>query len=281
MIYDPNIDTSESANLKAIDFKRVNNFNFIAYYSDHSDALEQPQLHNHDMCEIYLHISGDTTFVIENSIYPVSYGDIIITRPHENHHAIFHTENRRRHYCVFFSSKENEYLFDIFFNRGLGKDNLIVAEPKVKGEIINYCDTLINRKLSELDELLIFLKLINAISISKKENSTSKEMHSVIATCIDYIAKNISQSIPVTRLAELNHISIVTLERIFKEHIGITPSKYILNQRLSLAESLLREGNTVSETTAKCGFSDDSTFIQTFKRTFGMTPLKYSKHSRK
>lgn len=263
---------------RIINYNSISEFGLAIYMNDNTPE-DQPELHNHDMCEIYIHLAGDVTFVVENNIYPVSYGDIIITRPYENHHAFYHSNNRQKHYCIFFHSDGNEFLLDLFFKRNLGKNNLIVPNPQTKEIIISYCNTLLTKNLSELEKNLLFFKLIDILSNSKKQDSTSGELPNVLIESINYITKNISRTITVKELAKYNHISISTLERIFKEHIGLTPSKYILNQRLSLAETLLREGNSVSDTTIASGFSDDSTFIKAFKKAFGMTPLKYSKHS--
>lgn len=263
-----------------INFNPISEFG-LAIYKCGNNPEGQPELHNHDICEIYVHLAGDVTFVVENNIYAVSYGDIIITRPYENHHALYHNKNWQEHYCLFFHSDGNEYLFDPFFKREPGKNNLIVPNDQAKGKIISFCNTLLNKKLSELEKNLIFLNLIDIIGNSRKADSSSSELPDILIKSIDYISKNISRQITIKELAEINHISIATLERVFKEHIGFTPSKYILNQRLSLAESMLREENSVSDTANACGFSDDSTFIQTFKKSFGMTPLKYSKHSKR
>lgn len=269
----------EVYNGKIINYNPIQEFGLAVYMHD-GIPKKQPELHNHDFCEIYVHLSGDVTFMVESSIYNVSHGDIIITRPYENHHAFYHNNNQKKHYCVFFHSDGNEYLLDLFFNRELGKNNLIIPNAQTKEKIISYCNTLFTKELNELEKNIIFLKLINALTNSKKPAALSDELPDILVESINYISKNLSRQIVIKDLAEINHVSIATLERIFKEHIGLTPSKYILNHRLSLAETLLREGNSVSATALASGFSDDSTFIQAFKKFFGMTPLKYSKHSK-
>ncbi|MBQ8342333.1 MAG: AraC family ligand binding domain-containing protein, partial [Clostridia bacterium] len=43
------------------------------------------EMHIHDHCEIYVNVSGSGTFMVENSFYPVTRGDMILTAPNEMH----------------------------------------------------------------------------------------------------------------------------------------------------------------------------------------------------
>ena len=47
--------------------------------------------HIHNECEIYINLSGDVSFVVENKVYPIVPGSIIITRPGEYHHCVYHS----------------------------------------------------------------------------------------------------------------------------------------------------------------------------------------------
>ena len=37
--------------------------------------------HIHDYCEVYFNVSGNVSFAVENKVYPVNTGDIIISKP--------------------------------------------------------------------------------------------------------------------------------------------------------------------------------------------------------
>lgn len=52
--------------------------------------------------------------MVEDQIYSVSAGSVIITRPYEYHHCIYHSNERHRHYLVLFSADNNEKILDIF-----------------------------------------------------------------------------------------------------------------------------------------------------------------------
>ena len=49
--------------------------------------------HIHDTLEFYVHLEGDASFVVEDKIYKISPGDVVISRPNELHNCILHTES--------------------------------------------------------------------------------------------------------------------------------------------------------------------------------------------
>ena len=63
-----------------------------------------------------------------------------------------------------------------------------------------------------------------------------------------------------------------------KELTGMSPNKYLMNQRMELASRLLLEGElTVGEVSYRIGLADASYFNKCFKQHFGIVPSKYGK----
>ncbi|NJL37083.1 MAG: helix-turn-helix transcriptional regulator [Leptolyngbyaceae cyanobacterium SM1_4_3] len=74
-------------------------------------------------------------------------------------------------------------------------------------------------------------------------------------------------------LAQQVGVSVCTLQRRFQELFGMTVFGYLTDQRMQLAEQLLRQGHcTVAEISAIVGYSNPSFFAAAFKRRFGITP---------
>ena len=86
--------------------------------------------HIHKECEIYINISGDVSFVVEGQIYPVKPGSIIITKPYEYHHCVYHSNKLHRHFWFLISPCGNEKFLDIFFNRNSGENNHLCLSSK-------------------------------------------------------------------------------------------------------------------------------------------------------
>lgn len=61
-----------------------------------------------------------------------------------------------------------------------------------------------------------------------------------------------------------------------KEMYGVSPNKFIVNERMKLAAELLLEGKyNVAEVSIKVGMMDPSHFNKSFKAKYGVPPSKY------
>jgi AraC-like DNA-binding protein len=91
---------------------------------------------------------------------------------------------------------------------------------------------------------------------------------------LDYIVRiNIFQPISIEDLALLTNRSLATFKRDFQRMYGESPRRWINQQRLNHARTLLQStGMTVSEVAFECGFDSTSYFIRIYKESFGTTP---------
>lgn len=73
--------------------------------------------HIHDYCEVYFNVSGNVSFAVENKVYPVNTGDIIISKPNEIHYCIYHSDQIHTCYCFWVkASAEYSYLLSPFYS---------------------------------------------------------------------------------------------------------------------------------------------------------------------
>lgn len=66
-----------------------------------------------------------------------------------------------------------------------------------------------------------------------------------------------------------------TLERLFREEVGMTLGKWRQQARLMQAMRLLAEGKKVTHAALEAGYSNSSAFIAMFGRALGITPRAY------
>ena len=262
-------------------FESINHFDFSATYTElYADSVENVNdSHIHEECEIYVNLSGDVSFVVENNIYPVKPGDIIITRPHEYHHCIYHSNKLHRHFWILFSSSGNEYLLDTFFNRKPGSVNHLSLSPEDTDAFVSLCYKMLEEESLQSRKYYNFFKLINILQNANIVNDTAANYPEDTTYAINYINCHFRNSLSVGEIAKAANVSINTLERHFKKTLNITPSEYIKKKRLANAVKLLSNGCTVAEASVQSGFSDYSNFIALFKNTYGITPLKYKKNN--
>ena len=125
--------------------------------------------------------------------------------------------------------------------------------------------------------LLDLIVYINKIFIETYgDNIVSRaDSNEKIDAIIKYISNNIDKDLALDHVAAKFYISKYHLVRLFKKYTGFTLHRYILEKRLVLSKSLLREGKSVSETSLACGFKDYSNFIRSFKKSYNISPKKY------
>ncbi|MDY3929605.1 MAG: AraC family transcriptional regulator [Clostridia bacterium] len=260
-------------------FSGIKPFDIMIKYID-IDATSPENVfdsHIHEECEIYINISGNVSFIVENNIYPVVPGSIIITRPFEYHHCVYHSNERHKHFWILFSCLGNEHLFDIFFKRKAGEKNLIMLPADKTEDLIDVCHKMTEESTSETEKYFRFFKLLTLLNDADIISHIDTSYPNDIVHAINYINNNLSDNISVSELAKKLSVSVNTLERHFMQMLNISPSSYIRKKRLANAVKLLSQGCTVTEASEKSGFTDYSKFISLFKKTYGMTPLKYKK----
>ena len=260
-------------------FNEIRSFNFFMSYLELDSESKQNAYdsHIHSECEIYINVSGDVSFVVENRIYPIKKGDIIITRPFEYHHCIYHSNKIHKHFWCLFSPKENEFLLDAFFDRKSGEANHLTLSPEDTEALIAHCHKMTKPEKSEYKKYYNFFKLINFLQNADVADVTEHTYPPDVVYAVNYINENFADAVSVHTIAKSANVSINTLERHFRQMMGSSPSEYLKKKRLANAVKLLAEDCSVTEASERSGFSDYSGFISLFKQTYGTTPLKYKK----
>ncbi len=90
---------------------------------------------------------------------------------------------------------------------------------------------------------------------------------------IDYINDHLEQEVSLGELAAIAQLSQHHFCRAFKQATGLSPHKYLIQQRVERAKQLLRSGKMrISEVAISCGFTHQSHLHRHFKRLTGVTP---------
>lgn len=113
----------------------------------------------------------------------------------------------------------------------------------------------------------------------KEEKLTDQNVQSeepdLIKKARNYVSKNIQDDIEMEKLASECAVSIRQLQRVFKEHLGITPSGFVAILKMEEAGNLLKSGKyNVTEVAYHLGYSDAAYFTRVFKKYFGYPPSR-------
>lgn len=257
-------------------FVNVSKMNVTASGADRKTAP-----HIHEYCEIYVNLTGNVSFVIEKNLYSVKSGDIIITKPYEYHHCVYHDDSDHLHFWIMFSVDENPELFKFLTNKKSGHRNHIRLSEEKKQKFLTHCENLAKSSPeNRISQMAVFFKILSYIEEGMEKYKVSNinlSLPKSLKDILDYINKNFASIHTVNEVSDKFYISISTLERHFKKYLSMTPKRYLEDKKLQNACLLLRQNTSVTDACFESGFEDYSHFISVFKRKFDITPLQYKK----
>jgi len=196
-----------------------------------------------------------------------------------------------RSILIFF---DNKVLTDFYLKHSKSIDQL-KKRIKVKSEgyvsfqkdkfIYNFIDSLLflfesNERMShemkslKFEELLLYLLEKYPQKILAFRSSNSKDLDDLeIRKAVE---ANVAQPINLEELAFLCNVSLSTFKRRFQKIYGTSPSKWMLQRKMEIAKNLLAHHHEKpSEVYRKVGYENHSSFAQSFKQIYGVTPREF------
>lgn len=255
-------------------------------------STECVPLHHHDFYEVYFFLSGNLKYHIENQIYDLIPGDIILIAPHELHQPVF--QPKAKYYERYVLWINPEYIktlgvngedlsscFNTFPNYGV---NLLRPTPvegaKLKDILVslthlsNASTSYFHTVRKALLSLILFKIKEEQIKIDYHPTDDSLSLNT-LTNVLQYINTNLQKKLSISQICENCYISKSQLYREFQNTLGTSVHKYILQKRLIAAKQYLREDNSPTVTSTLSGFKDYSSFYRAFKKEYGITPTEY------
>lgn len=244
--------------------------------SFHAGKVESVTKHYHGWLELYYLQSGSGSCLIENTLFSLKSGDIMIIPPGLIHQNSYSSKTRTR---LLINIAEHHY--PDFVPAMLG-GRYVFRNPKVNAEVFEIMKS-IERECSKADaysEKLLGGEIYRLfVMLARNENEYTEDiaLSPCVKAALEFIDRNYNTDLSATTIAGEVFVSRSHLSRVFKKETGIELVKYITNVRMKHAEQLLKEGKkkSVTEIAQACGFTDSNYFSYVFKKTTGLSPLKY------
>lgn len=235
------------------------------------------ELHTHDVCELLFLKKGNPRYFVEGKSYKLGKNCLLISRAGDRHKVYFDEPCAYERYNILYDEKKLP--FDLFSKIPQNIDiinfdgNAIVSDLFKKADY--YFDHFQGEKLGHL-LVGIVEELYFNISITLGENEEaynfSASANPFISAALSYIEDNLTSNITIDSICEELYITKSHLHHLFIDHLQISPKKYILSKRLTLAKRAIRAGQKPIEACMLSGFSDYSTFYRDYKKFFGHSP---------
>ena len=236
----------------------------------------------HEQLEIKYYYDGNSAMMIDNQVFALKKGNIVIVNPYEIHTNVNLGDNDAKYFLVIlnldFLSNVNYFGFDlrsIFLSNREKLVNFIESDSEISYLIERVCNEV--KEKQENYQFMVYGLISQLLTmLLRKYKSTQKAVLGgnfldknidIIAPALSKIFSDYKNPISVDELASLCGISKYHFCRVFKREMKVTAIEYINNYRLSLAEIMLKNKTYTTEVVARaCGFNDVSYFYRCYKK---------------
>lgn len=230
--------------------------------------------HKHPYIELIYHISGNVRRKIEDDslqsansfdtlLYPINYW-------HQDDPVIGREKNLADNevYCLWIDAKDIPFYEPIKVPDESGALEHLFASL--------YHEMQKEAPIPELISLQIRVLLITLLEL--KKNYLSDPINRIL----QYLSMHYSEKILLDELCEREHISKSNLTKLFKRKTGSTIINHLHDIRIRKAKRLLiTTDNSMEEIALETGFESPKYFFKLFKRSEGISPLKFRRNNKK
>ncbi len=258
----------------------------------HHKTMDDPQkhiLHLNNYVEFYFYVDGNHQYIVENSLYKLRRGDIIVINPREVHKALAEDCVLYERFYILVDQHTFEKMYQDplapIINKSATMGNLICVDDATREKILELLyaisDCFQDGRDDQLRALGYFLLILDAIGYSLKQgaSSVSDVAHTpdLLKKILVYVAENTANIQSITEISSALGVTPQYLSSYFNNHIGTPLKTYIQAKKIALAKDLLDRGADVTRACYDCGFNDCSYFIRVFKKYVGITPMNYKR----
>lgn len=237
--------------------------------------------HSHTHWSLGAVTEGRSTFCYRDATHQISAGDIVMMNPHWVH-ACNPIENQPWAYLMLYV--DAEWLSELRYQLGLltmpdWQDiaTAVITQPALYAGYRDLAACLLDeqREIGEKQTALVeYLSTMMPV-LAQESPAALPQAPSALEQVAAYLRANCAADISLERLCQQSGYSAGHLIRAFKQHFGLTPHAYLINQRIQMGQKALKQGHPIVEAALNAGFNDQPHFQRTFKRLVAATPNQY------
>ncbi len=256
-------------------------------------GVDEGNYHSHDYLELAYILSGQGKYRIEDEIYPIKEGDLLILNPGVRHEFLG-SPDIDVPTTEFFVACSDLQLPGYAANFLPVPDggNILHTTGELRQKLFKICSSMEaeNAVCKEGRYFMMKAYLMQMLLLVIREQCEPMEQAKgcsfesvnkkyVVEQMVSYFEDHYNEKISLDRIAENMYLSPFYISKIFKSETGDTPIRHLINIRLEKAKELLENGyqGSIQEVAATVGYEDAYHFSKLFKKHYGMSPSQVRK----
>lgn len=246
--------------------------------------IGQKRPHMHDFFEIIFILTGSCNIITDDQLCQLNEGDILIVESHTTHEL-------NSYNCIYVSLQLDqtalENNFPIPLHPSFECNSTFPGHEKEFQEIRTLLAQIVKNNADqqlgyELRNWIYVYQLMEILYMHFQvdDSCVNKKKHyryaSRVSEIINIIKTYYNQDLPLSRIADMVHLSTPYLSKFFQEQFGMNYLSYLTHFRINKAvHDLLNTDANIEEISANNGFPNSHAFTQAFRKEFDMLPSVY------
>ena len=266
---------------------------YVTYLDDssiriwYSDVPWRYEIHDHSAIEILLTLEGMVTYTIEDKVYQVRKGEILII-PQDTAPSLTMEEGSSRYLYLFepdaIMTMRDIKSMAIYFNKPFHLRDGSDAHVRIRELLLRAKDLYEKRELMWNTACYSCILRVYATlgqrylsGIRPRTADNMRNMDSeVINAVMTYINNHYREELSLENVAGFAGFSRYYFSRSFKKQTGYSFKDYLCQKRLQVAMDLLiRTNRSMRDVAIESGFGSVATFNRVFREKKGCTPTQY------
>ena len=255
----------------------------------HYHKIEPPY---HEFYELFFFLNGHVDYVVEDQMFEMRRGDLLIIPPSVLHNPIFRDfDEPYERYVLWVSAQCMESLtaldpdLDAFRRTGTRTMYLMRSSEAAWSSLGGSFMTI--QKASEQQELcwrsrglaalLRVLGEYNRASRAQKDQAPAGARATLLTGILHYVSDNLCGDLSLETVAQVFYTNKFSISHMFQQDMRISYYQYVIQMRLLAGKKLLLEGMPASKVWEACGFGDYAGFYRAFRKWYGVSPSQFRK----